>query len=189
MTSIEKNWPPYNVERRAVAVLAPYARNALTHSHEQVEQIAKSMDEFGWTMPVLVDEKDNILADHDRILAARKRGIEECPVIVARGWSEEQQRAYVLADNELTENAGWDDGLLKAELLALRAAGFDITTIGFAEKELVTFLAGSGGDETPPESQYSEQYGVIVICTSEAEQQAMCERLHGEGLNCRVVTT
>jgi ParB-like chromosome segregation protein Spo0J len=85
MTSIEKNWPPYNVERRAVAALAPYVRNALTHSHEQVEQIAKSMDEFGWTMPVLVDEKDNILADHGRILAARKRGIEECPVIVAHG--------------------------------------------------------------------------------------------------------
>lgn len=74
---LEKNWPAYNVERRKVATLSPYVRNARTHSDDQVDQIAKSMDEFGWTMPVLVDEKDNIIAGHGRILAARKRGIEE----------------------------------------------------------------------------------------------------------------
>jgi ParB-like chromosome segregation protein Spo0J len=76
MNEVETNWPAYNVQRRCVATLAPYVRNARTHSEDQVEQIAKWMGEFGWPMPVLVDEKDNIIAVHGRILAARKRGIE-----------------------------------------------------------------------------------------------------------------
>lgn len=175
---------------RAVTALAPYAKNPRTHSAEQIEQICKSIKEFGWTMPILVDENDGIIAGHGRFEAARKLGIEEVPVVVAGGWSEAQKRAYVIADNKLTENGGWDDELLKAELLALQAADFNVGLTGFDEKELVVFFAGTGeGEGEPPESNYSEQYGVIVLCRDEAEQKATYEALQADGRNCRVVTT
>ena len=99
------------VERRPLAALVPYARNARTHSDEQIAQIAASITEWGWTMPVLVDEGGMIIAGHGRVLAAAKLGIGEVPVMIARGWSDAQKRAYVLADNKLTLNAGWDEGL------------------------------------------------------------------------------
>jgi ParB-like chromosome segregation protein Spo0J len=98
------------------AALIPYARNARTHSPEQVDQIAASIREWGWTVPVLIDEQGGIIAGHGRVLAAQKLAIAEIPVMVAAGWSEAQKRAYVLADNKLALNAGWDNDLLKIEL-------------------------------------------------------------------------
>ena len=96
--------------------LIPYARNARTHSEEQVAQIAASIREWGWTMPVLVDERDEIIAGHGRVLAAQRLGLNTIPVMVARGWTDAQKRAYVIADNKLTLNAGWDAALLTLEL-------------------------------------------------------------------------
>ena len=101
-------WAADKVERRSIASLVPYARNARMHSAEQIDQIAASICEWGWTVPVLVDEADGIIAGHGRVLAAHKLGIAEIPVMVAAGWSEAQKRAYVLADNKLALNAGWD---------------------------------------------------------------------------------
>jgi ParB-like chromosome segregation protein Spo0J len=103
-----QGWPADKVERRPVAGLIPYARNARTHSEEQVAQIAASIREWGWTMPVLVDERDEIIAGHGRVLAAQRLGLATIPVMVARGWTDAQKRAYVIADNKLTLNAGWD---------------------------------------------------------------------------------
>lgn len=141
------------IERRAVADLVPYARNARTHSPEQVGQIAASMREFGWTYPVLVDEEDGIIAGHGRVLAAQKLKLLEVPVIVARGWSDAKKRAYVLADNKLSENAGWDAALLKVELGDLQGAGFDLSLTGFSSLELRGIFATQEGrtdpDETP----------------------------------------
>lgn len=125
------NWPADKVERRAVDALIPYARNARTHSDEQVAQIAASVREWGWTVPVLVDEDGSIIAGHGRVMAARKLGLTEVPVMVAHGWSEAQKRAYVLADNQLALNAGWDNELLKVELGELRDVGFDLGLTGF----------------------------------------------------------
>jgi ParB-like chromosome segregation protein Spo0J len=99
-------WPADKVERWKIDRLIPYARNARTHDEAQVAQIAASIREWGWTVPVLVDEQGTIIAGHGRVLAARKLGYTEVPVMVARGWSEAQRRAYVLADNKLAENAG-----------------------------------------------------------------------------------
>src|SRR5690606_22386104 len=99
-------WPADKVERRPIDKLVPYARNSRTHSEEQIAQIAASMREWGWTNPVLVDEDGGIIAGHARLLAARKLGLEEAPVMVAKGWSEAQKRAYIIADNKLAENAG-----------------------------------------------------------------------------------
>ena len=106
---LQPEWPADKVERRAVAARISYARNARTHSPEQVDQIAASIREWGWTVPALVDDEGGIIAGHGRVLAAHKLAIAEVPVMVAAGWSEAQKRAYVLADNKLALNAGWDD--------------------------------------------------------------------------------
>ena len=130
-------WPADKVERRKVSELIPYARNARTHSDAQVRQIAASIEEWGWTNPILIDEKSTIIAGHCRVMAADKRGLKDVPVMVASGWSEAQKKAYVLADNQLALNAGWDTEMLSLELKDLEGE-FDLDLIGFGED----FLAG-----------------------------------------------
>jgi DNA modification methylase len=139
MTS--RNWPADNVEKWSIDRLVPYARNARTHDEKQVAQIAASIREWGWTIPILVDEQGTIIAGHGRVLAARQLGIKEAPVMVARGWSEAQMRAYVLADNRLAENAGWDKQILMLEVDDLTTLGFDLSLVGFSDRELTSFAA------------------------------------------------
>ena len=149
------DWPADKVERRPVGQLIPYARNARTHSDEQVSQIAASIREWGWTVPILVDEGGSIIAGHGRVLAAQRLGLAEVPVMVATGWTEAQRRAYVIADNKLALNAGWDTDLLKLELSDLKEVGADLDLIGFSDAELEVLLAPAGTqgltdpDETP----------------------------------------
>ena len=143
------HWPADAIERRPLAALVPYARNARTHSDEQVAQIAASITEWGWTMPVLVDEGGMIIAGHGRVLAAAKLGIGEVPVMIARGWSDAQKRAYVLADNKLTLNAGWDEGLMRLEMSDLAGMGFDIPLMGFDAEEIASFGIGIDATDMP----------------------------------------
>jgi hypothetical protein len=124
-------WPADKPERRMVADLEPHARNARKHSPEQIEQIAGLILRFGWTMPVLVDEAGTIIAGHGRVLAAQKLGYAEVPVLVARGWSETQKRAYMLADNRVAELSTWDASMLSAELTALADDGLTAAMLGF----------------------------------------------------------
>ena len=138
-------WPADRIERRSIVALIPYARNARTHSDEQIAQIAASIREWGWTMPVLVDEDDMLIAGHGRVLAAQQLGLSEAPAVVARGWSDAQKRAYRIADNKLALNAGWDDRMLGVELSELLAEGFDLGTTGFAQSEIDAILRGGGG--------------------------------------------
>jgi DNA modification methylase len=145
-------WPADKVERRKVASLVPYARNARTHSPEQVDQIAASIREWGWTTPVLVDEEGGLIAGHGRVMAAKKLGIDEIPVMVAKGWSEAQKRAYVLADNKLALNAGWDMDLLRVELADLKALDFDIDLTGFGGGELADLMAEKTEGLTDPDA-------------------------------------
>src|SRR5689334_17745081 len=112
-------WPADRVAKRPIGELKPYPKNARTHSEGQIEQIASSMREWGWTNPVLVDEAGGIIAGHGRVLAARKLGLAEVPVMVAEGWTEAQKAAYVLADNQLTLIAGWDMDTLAGEIKGL----------------------------------------------------------------------
>ncbi len=121
---------------RNVEDLIPYARNSRTHSDEQVAQIAASVREFGWTNPVLVDGENGIIAGHGRILAARKLGMDEVPCIELAGLSDTQRRAYIIADNKLALNAGWDDELLAIEFAELADAGFDNLLTGFTQDEI-----------------------------------------------------
>lgn len=187
----ELPWPADQVERRSVASLVPYARNARTHSEEQVKQIAASIKEWGWTTPVLIDEEGTIIAGHGRVMAAHRLKVPEVPVMVARGWSDAQKRAYALADNKLPLNAGWDNDLLKLELGELQALNFDLSLTGFSPSELphLSSAAGTVGIESPPASNYNEQYGVIVVCRDEDHQRAVYEDLRAAGHSVKVVVT
>ena len=169
-------WPADAVERRSVSALIPYARNARTHSDEQVAQIAASIREWGWTMPVLVDEAGTIVAGHGRVLAAQRLGLPEVPVMVATGWSEAKRRAYVIADNKLALNAGWDEELLRLELGELKGLGVDLGLTGFGELELEKLLISADGDSDPddapePPAEPISRPGDLWIC---GEHRVLC---------------
>jgi DNA modification methylase len=135
---------PLQIEYRAVADLIPHARNAKQHSDAQVAQIAASIREFGWGAPILVDGKNNIVAGHGRVLAARKLGMAEVPVVPMAHLTEIQRKALILADNKIGENASWDDELLGLELAELQDAGFDLELTGFSDDEWNELIAGDG---------------------------------------------
>lgn len=178
--------------------LVPYARNARTHSADQVAQIAASIAEFGFVNPILVDSRDGIVAGHGRLLAARKLGLAEVPVIVLDHLSETQRRAYVLADNRLALNAGWDDEMLAAELAEIEGDGFDLGLIGFNEQELAALLAEPdegqaepGEEEVPlPPAKAVTQSGDLwlvgphrVLCGDCRDQAAVAKLLGGGQAN------
>lgn len=129
------------IEQRSVSELIPYAANSRTHSDAQVAQIAASIKEFGWTNPILVSGDNGIIAGHGRLLAARKLGFDEVPVIVLDHLSKSQQRALVIADNQLALNAGWDMEMLKAEIETLNIEGFELDILGFNDDDLHRILA------------------------------------------------
>ena len=116
--------------------LIPYINNSRTHSEEQINQIVASINEFGFTNPLLIDEKDNIIAGHGRLLASKKLKMEEVPCIILSGLTEAQKKAYIIADNKMALNAGWDDELLKLELENLKELDFDLELTGFNVDEL-----------------------------------------------------
>ncbi|MCV0387578.1 MAG: site-specific DNA-methyltransferase [Nitrobacter sp.] len=145
-------WPADRIERWPIERLIPYARNARTHSNAQIDQIAASIREWGWTNPVLVGEDGTIIAGHGRVLGARKLRLSDVPVMVAAGWSDAQKRAYAIADNKLSLNAGWDEEILGLELGELEVLGFDLDLIGFSEAERIALLAqGTEGLTDPDE--------------------------------------
>ena len=137
---------PSSIERIAVDALVPYARNSRTHSPEQIAQVAASIREFGFTNPVLIDGEGGIIAGHGRVMAARSLGLSEVPCIRIGHLSEAQKRAYVIADNKLALNAGWDDELLAVELRELDDLGFDLALTGFDSNELDELLADLDGE-------------------------------------------
>lgn len=148
-TTAPTGWPADEVSRRPVASLAPAARNARTHSDEQVGQLADAITKWGWTTPVLIDEEGTIIAGHGRVLAAQRLGIADVPVMIARGWDEQKRRAYMLADNKLALNSGWDTELLRAELTDLMALGQDLQLVGFSSAELAALTATTDGKTDP----------------------------------------
>lgn len=136
------------IEQVAVESLIPYARNSRTHSDDQVAQIAASIKEFGWTNPILIDGESGIIAGHGRLLAARKLGMKEVPVIQLSGMTDTQKKAYIIADNKLALNAGWDDELLRLELEELNVEEFKMELLGFDANEL-NLAMGLGIDFQP----------------------------------------
>lgn len=141
--------PPLQIHYRPIESLIPYAKNARTHSDEQVTQIASSIREFGFNNPVLVDGQRGVVSGHARILAARKLEMTDVPVIELAHLTETQKRAFILAENKLAERSGWDTDLLALELADLQGAGFDLGLTGFDDAEIQSMLAAdadAGGD-------------------------------------------
>ncbi|WP_343347624.1 ParB/Srx family N-terminal domain-containing protein [Sphingomicrobium sp. XHP0239] len=142
------------IESRRVSDLIPYERNARTHSASQVSQLAASIREFGWTNPLLIDGKNNIIAGHGRMQAALKLGIDEVPVLVIDHLDDAQRKALGLADNKLALNAAWDEQMLALEVSELQVSDFDMKLIGFSNAEIadlsaeVQFMPADEGDQT-----------------------------------------
>lgn len=134
------------IEMWAVKKLIPYERNARTHSDEQISQIAASFLKFGMVNPILIDTEAGLIAGHGRLEAAKLLGMKNVPVIILDHLSEEQKRAYIIADNKLAENAGWDKELLQQELGDLMDSEFDIGIIGFSKEEIDDILQGVEDD-------------------------------------------
>jgi DNA modification methylase len=167
---------PDAVERWPLARLIPHARNARTHSEEQVAQIAGSIAEFGFVNPVLVGDDGIIVAGHGRVMAARKLGLTEAPVIVLSHLSPTQRRALMIADNQITIGGGWNDEMLAAELAALKDEAFDLELLGFDDAELDRLLAAQlepdDDDEAPePPDDPISRPGDLWIC---GEHRVLC---------------
>jgi DNA modification methylase len=146
-------WPADRSERWPIERLIPYANNARVHTEADLAKIAASIAKWGWTMPVLVDEEGVLIAGHARVGAAAKLGLTSIPVMIARGWSAEEKKAYRLADNQLAARAIWDPDRLRDELQELDFGGFDLGLIGFEPDQLKTVLTGLGSNGlTDPDS-------------------------------------
>jgi ParB-like chromosome segregation protein Spo0J len=177
----QTQWPADQVERRKVADLIPYARNSRTHSDEQIGQIAASIKEWGWTVPVLIDPDGGLIAGHGRILAAQKLGIDDVPCMVAEGWTDAQKKAYVIADNKLALNSSWDDDFLKIEMQELDGLGFDLELTGFGVDEMTVlfdepdFAPGTEDDQ----GKLDELAPKMVTCPHCAAEWDLRE--HGQG--------
>jgi DNA modification methylase len=181
------------IQYRQVTDLIPYARNSRTHTDEQVAQIAGSIREFGWTNPVLIDGDAGIIAGHGRVLAAQRLGLKEVPTIQLDHMTEAQRRAYVIADNKLALNAGWDNALLKIELGELQGLEFDLSLMGFDQAELEALLAPAATegltdpDETPePPAQPVTVLGDVwllgahrIVCGDSTTVEAVDACLNG----------
>lgn len=177
---------PEKIEMVATADLLPYVNNSRTHSPEQVEQIAISMREFGWTAPIIVDDENMVLAGHGRLMAAKKLKMEQCPVVRASNLSPAQKKAYVIADNKLAENSGWDKELLGAELAFLQEQEFDLAVLGFDATELAD-LMGLGEEAEDESEQLAHEYAIIINCENEGQQLALLDELEERGMKCRAL--
>ena len=175
-----------NIINKKVEDLIPYENNPRNNT-EAIDYVANSIKEFGFKVPVIVDKENVIVAGHTRVLAAEKLGLEEVPVIIADDLTEEQIKAFRLADNKVSEYATWDFAKLDLEL---ENVDFDMAEFGFETKEIEE-KEESGDEEIDTESHfnYQEQYGVIVMCKNEAQQEEVYNRLVEEGYECKVVAT
>ena len=151
MTAEAKLNGTIKVEYKPLADLIPFARNSRTHSDSQVAQIAASIREFGFTNPILIDEQGGIIAGHGRLQGARKLDLTQVPTITLHGLTDAQKRAYVIADNKLALNAGWDMEMLSSEMQGLGEEGFDLSLIGFSDDELAAMLAEKTEGLTDPD--------------------------------------
>lgn len=174
------------IEYVATDDLIPYFNNSRTHSESQVKQIAASIREFGFTNPILIDEEQTIIAGHGRVMAAEVLSMSTVPCIRLSGLSEAQRKAYVIADNKLALNAGWDIDALSIEINQLADLDFNLDILGFDIQELASILDGEKEGTEPKEESYSEIFNIVIECKDEEEQEKIFNRLDTEGYKCRV---
>ena len=165
--------------------LIPYALNSRTHSDAQIAQLAASIREFGFTNPILIDENNNLIAGHGRLLAARKAKMDQVPAVVVTGLDDRKRRALVIADNKLGLNSGWDIDSLLVEMQDL---GSDFGELmGFSEKELLDMFK-TDEDQLPQEQELKATFEVAVECRDESEQETVFNLLSERGYTCRILT-
>mgnify|MGYP003649426159 FL=1 len=174
-----------SIEYRATGEIIPYINNSRTHSEQQVQQVAASIKEFGFTNPILIDQDGGIIAGHGRLLAAQMLRMDEVPTITLEGLTEAQRKAYVIADNKLALNAGWDFELLKIEIEKM--GDFELSLLGFDDQELANIIDGL--NEEPPElkeESYSQVFNIVVNCNDEGHQERVYNELQAKGYECQV---
>lgn len=179
-----RDWPAAKVEKWPISNLIPAAANARTHSPAQIDEIAAAIRQWGFTTAILVDEQGRIIAGHGRVLAAEKLGLKRVPVMVAKGWTEDQKRAYQIADNKIALNSDWDAETLKAEVTELQGSDFDLSLLGFTPGELDEFLPPVTEEEAaaplpeavPPERSSGRRSPAVIqyaiVFDNEAQQDA-----------------
>lgn len=160
--------------------------NARTHSETQIEQLANAIKQFGFTSPILIDEKRMVIAGHGRLAAAKQLEMARVPTITLKGLTPTRRRALMLADNRIALNAGWDQEALARELQELSAKELDLTELGFSDAELKNYLGTEGEPEAP---EYRETFAIIIDCASEKQQTKLLERFDKEGLKCRALVS
>ena len=187
------------IEQVSLDRLIPYARNSRTHSDEQVAQVAASIREFGFTNPVLIDGEGGIIAGHGRVMAARKLGMDKVPCIRLSHLTEAQRRAYIIADNKLALNAGWDDAMLALEFKDLQDLGFDVELTGFGIGDIDELLAeldatpegATDADETPPvQAEAVSKPGDVwmlgkhrIMCGDSTDSGSVARLMNGQTIN------
>lgn len=170
-------WPEISTEVWQTLDLKPNVRNARLHTPEQIDDIAKSIKRFGFTIPLLIDEDGLVIAGHGRLLAANKLEIAEVPVIIARGWSDAQKRAYALADNRIAENSSWDVNALRVEIFELsKEEDFDAGDLGFDQAALKALADGTFVPAMPTFGNIS-----VTDAQLEAERKRLAKRHHSSG--------
>ena len=175
-----------SIEYKSTGELVPYVNNSRTHSEQQVQQVAASIKEFGFTNPILIDHDGGIIAGHGRLQAAQLLSLDEVPTITLEGLTEAQRKAYVIADNKLALNAGWNFEALKIEMESL-AEDFDLRLLGFDDQELANIIDGL--NEEPPElkeESYESVFNIVVKCNDETHQEKVYNELESKGYECQV---
>lgn len=173
-----------NIVYRQIKDLKPYKKNAKKHSKEQVEQIANSIKEFGFTQPVIVDKHNSVVAGHGRILGAKKAGLKNVPTVMLEDLTEEQIKAYRLVDNKLNESE-WDFSLLDEEL-GILSEDIDMELFGFCESEIEQEEVET---KKKVEFEIKEKYEVHIICKDEKQMEQVFNKVKGYGQECKLVST
>lgn len=180
-----------SLELRPIDDLTPYENNARTHTDAQIAAIARSMDRFGFTNPILLDGQNGIIAGHGRLRAARLLGMDTVPCIDLHGLTPAEIQAYVIADNQLALQAGWDYATLALEVEDLAVGGFDVTLLGFNEKEMATIerMGASRGEENQDNRTVGgDRFLLMVEFLNEIDQQQAFDELKARGWTVKVLT-
>lgn len=175
------------IEYKKIDDLIPYIKNSRTHSPQQIQQLAASIKEFGWTNPILLDGDNGIIAGHGRLAAARLLNQSEVPTIQLNGLNENQKRAYIIADNKLALNAGWDIEFLNLEIKDLQDAGFDLNLMGFSAEELKEFAPNEDKVIEDMDIKDESRNLLMIECISEHELQNLFEEMQERGFECKIL--
>lgn len=171
-----------------ISDLKLYDKNPRLHPDDQIAEIAKLISEFGFKVPILIDSENVIVAGHGRVKAAQQLGMKSVPAIMIDNLTQEQIRAFRIADNKVSEKSGWDEPLLALELTDLKSLNMDLSLIGFDEKEVKSLLKKVDvRDIEYKEKAYEDIYYIIVECQDEKEQEILLKRFLSEGLKCKAL--